>query len=1181
MSWPACIWPFRALYFHRCIEIDLALLISGAASGVFKPAWFLSSEGNMRKTFVLGAFLLMLLALPSFGQTFGDISGLVTDSSGAAVVGANVAATNPQTNVTRTTISNNTGNYSFPSMPPGLYDIKAEKQGFQSTVRTAVQLQVQQAARIDFQLNVGSVTETVEVTGGAPLLNTENATIGTVIEQKRIVDLPLNGRSFISLIALSPNVVTGQTSNTGFASTRGGSERGAVSISIAGLRREHVYYTLDGITNTDVDWNTYAYLPSIDLLQEFKVQSGIYSAEFGREAAQVNVSTKSGTNAYHGTVFEFLRNNNLDARPFAFTNRVPQSAPFKWNQYGFVLGGPVQIPKVFNGKDKLFFLSNYEGFKLRNQAQGTFSVPSAAMRNGNFSEILPGTFVRDPLNNRQPFPGNIIPVNRLDPTSKALLEFYPTPNVAGAGLVNNYLALQNNYSNKEQFTQRIDFAESAKSSWFGRYSWQDDTSYTGNLYRNGLTVNNVVKQAVISNTRLFSPTLVNEFRAGYLGYRNALLNELAFQRNLIEELKIPFYLNPPPIGWGTPNVVVAGFSTFGDSIQGPFAAYDHTFQFVDGLSWTHGSHSFKFGGEYRRDRYNEFGNQNTRSGVQFQPMATGYGFGDYMLGYLQRNSGTAAFANARLRGNAEAFYINDNWKVRPNLTLEIGLRYEYTPPWNSKGNSLVNTIVPYTGDPALIPTDPAARANLRPYYARDCAAYGQNTFYPPEVLLRFDQAIKTVCDSSYGSSTLIRADRNDFAPRIGVAWSPSSKLTFRGGFGMFYAQDTNNLYFDQARSLAGRTDDFANPATNNLTWKNPYNTSVGSSVCGVPTPPYICVTSPLGFASDPNRRTPYVKQFTFNIQHQLSNSTVLEVGYLGSIGDKLQRLMSHNASVPGAVGSNAARQSFPEFSVIQYVSSNSYSSYNSGSLKLTRRLSNGLSYMVSYTYSKSLDAGSGISPQNGAAVNRQASNGWCAPCEYGLSDFDTRHRFVTSVLYELPFGKGKPMFSSGLASHVLGGWQVNSIVSKSSGFPMMILTGINQSNTNLGQDRPNAVVGLPGKLDNPTTGQWFNIRSVQLQPFGTFGNVGRNTIITPGIMSWDFSTLKNFNITESAYVQFRFECFNCANHPNFGDPGERMSANQRTLDGFAIAGTGTFGQITSTRAGIDMRRLQFSLKLVF
>ena len=1135
----------------------------------------------MRKALLLVFLLFAVLSTRAFGQTFGEISGLVTDSSGAVVVGADVTVTNPQTNFTRSASSNSSGNYTFASLAPGLYDVKAARQGFQSEIHTGIQLQVQQTARIDFKLNVGSVTEAVEVSGGAPMLNTENATIGTVIEQKRIEDLPLNGRSFISLIALSPNVVTGQTSNTGFASTRGGSERAAVSISISGLRREHTYYTLDGISNTDIDWNTYAYLPSVDLLQEFKVQTGIYSAEFGREAAQVNVSTKSGTNGYHGTVFEFLRNNKLDARPFAFTSKVPASAPFKWNQYGFVLGGPVQIPKVFNGKDRLFFLSNYEGFKLRNQAQQLYSVPSAAMRTGNFSELLPKLAITDPTNKNLPFNGNIIPGPRLNPVSVGLLEFYPLPNIAGAGLVNNYLSLQNNFSNKDQFTQRIDFVESSKSSWFGRYSWQDDTSYTAGLYRNGLTVNNQVKQIVISNTRLFSPTLVNEFRAGYLGYHNTLSTELAFQRNLIEELKIPFYFNPPPIGWGTPNVTVAGYSTFGDSIQGPFAAADHTFQFIDGVSWTHGAHSFKFGGEIRRDRYNEFGNQNTRSGIQFQTQATGYGFGDYMLGYIQRNSGTAAFANVQLRTTSQAYYINDSWKILPNLTIEAGLRYEYTPPANSRGDSLVNTIVPYQGDPALILNDPAKKAALHPFYARDCAAYGQNTFYPPEIFLRFDLGIKTVCDSSYGYSTLIHADRNDFAPRIGLAWSPTAKWTVRAGYGMFYAQDTNNTFFDSARSLAGRTDDFADVTTHNLTWQHPYNTSVGSSVCGVPSPPYICITSPLGFANDPDRRTPYVHQYTFNIQRQLSNSTVLEVGYLGSTGSNLQRLMSYNGSVPSATGTNASRQDFPEFSVIQMTSGNSYSSYNSGAVKLTRRLSSGLSFLLSYTYSKSLDAGSGISPQNGANVVRQAANGWCAVCEYGLSDFDTRHRFVGSILYELPAGRGKPFLNHGFASHILGGWQINSIISKSSGFPVMILDGVNQANTNVGQDRPDAVFGASSSVPDPNTAQWFNIKSVKLQTFGTFGNLGRNTIISPGIFAWDFSTLKNFNFSERTYLQFRFECFNCANHPNFGDPGSSLALNQKDANGFAIPGTGTFGVITNTRSGIDMRKLQFSLKLVF
>jgi hypothetical protein len=422
----------------------------------------------MKTMLIVFMVVATALALPTYGQTFGGITGVVMDSSGSVVVGAKVTVVNPQTNLSRTAASNESGNYNFPNLLPGLYNVRAEHAGFQTEVHNSIELEVQQTARIDFRLTVGAVTQEVTVSGGAPLLNTENATIGTVIENRRIEDLPINGRSFVSLIALSPNVTTGQSSSGALAGQRSGGERGAVSLAVAGVRRTFTYFTLDGITNTDVDWNTYALLPSIDALQEFKVQTGIYSAEFGREAAQVNISTKSGTNEYHGTVFEFLRNNKLDARPFGFTTAVPTSAPFKWNQYGFTLGGPVQIPKLFNGKNRLFFMSNYEGFKLRNQAQQTFSLPSAAMRTGDFSEVLKTTVVKDPVTGA-PFQGNIIPSQRLDKTSLGLLAFLPTPNIAGAGLVNNYLALLNNSVDKDQFNQRIDFVENAKSTWFGRY----------------------------------------------------------------------------------------------------------------------------------------------------------------------------------------------------------------------------------------------------------------------------------------------------------------------------------------------------------------------------------------------------------------------------------------------------------------------------------------------------------------------------------------------------------------------------------------------------------------------------------------------------------------------------------------------------------------------------------------
>jgi hypothetical protein len=1124
--------------------------------------------------------VIAALTLPALCQTFGGITGVITDSSDSILVGASITLVNPSTNFTRAATSNESGNYNFLNVPPGAYTIRAEKQGFQSELRSGVDLQVQQTARIDFRLNVGQVTETVEVVGGAPLLNTENATIGTVIENKRIEDLPINGRSFVSLISLSPNVTTGQTSTGGIASARSGGERGGVSLSIAGLRRVYTYFSLDGVSNTDIDWNTYAFLPSIDALQEFKVQTGVYSAEFGRQAAQVNISTKSGTNEYHGTVFEFLRNNTLDARPFGFTTgKVPTSAPFKWNQYGFTLGGPVQIPKVFNGRNRLFFMSNYEGFKLRAEAQQTFSLPSAAMHAGNFSEILPGTAIKDPANNDQPFAGNIIPNSRLDPISLGMLEFLPSPNNSSGSLVNNHLALLNNSTNKTQFSQRIDFVESPKSSWFGRYSWQDDSTFTAGLRQNGRTVTDQVYQVVISNTRIFTPTLVNEFRAGYLGFHNSNLSQLAFKRDIVGELKIPLYLDPPPIAWGIPNVTIQGFTgggtsggTFGDSIQAPWVANDHTFQWTDGLSWTHGAHTMKFGAEVRRDRYNENGNQNPRGSFTFQSQATGYGMGDFMLGYIQADSAIGALAAAQLRATSQSYYITDNWKIRPNITIEAGLRYEYTPPWASRGDNLANVIIPQL----LIAPGPGAQ----PFMARDCAAYGQSDFYYPESpVIRLDQALLPQCSSAYGGTALVRKDLNDFAPRLGIAWSPSSKWTVRAGAGVFYVQDETNTYFDMARNPIGRTNDVTDVTTHNLTWAHPFNTSTGSNKCGVPVPPFICITSPLGFSNETDRRTPYIYQYELNFQRQLSTSTVLEFGYLGSQGHKLQGAMLFGGAVPGTT-TILSRNPYPAFSTIQQTTGNVHSNYESASLKLTRRLANGLSFLAGYTLSKSLDSQSAIGSENGVAP-RQPQNGWCRRCEYALSDFDTRHRFVASALYELPIGKGKPILNHGIASVLLGGWQLNSIVTRSSGFPVTIMDGVNQANSNTNIDRPDAVYGVPGKLDNPTTGQWFNIASVKLQPFGSYGNVSRNSVLGPGIFSWDFSTLKNFNFSEKSYLQFRFECFNCANHPNFADPGERLAYNRLDANGFAIPGTGTFGAITATRTGIDMRQLQFSLKLIF
>jgi hypothetical protein len=1110
-------------------------------------------------------FLLVLalaVAMPASGQTFGQITGLVTDSSGGVVIGAAVTVTNPQTSLARTENTNSSGLYTFPNLLPGVYDVKVAAQGFQSAIRNSVELQVQQVARLDFQLKVGSITEAVEVTGGAPLLTTENATLGTVIDNQRIVELPLNGRNFIQLIALSPNV-NASYADGGTAASRQGGDRATQNFSVGGQRREFNYYTLDGVANTDVDFNTYAFLPSIDALQEFKVQTGVYSAEFGHEAAQVNVSTKSGTNEYHGALFDFLRNNAVDARPFGFTRTVPVSAPFKWNQFGFALAGPVRIPKVFNGKDRLFFMSNYEGFRLRNQTQVVYSTPTAAMRNGNFSELLPGTVIKDPRNNFLPFSGNIIDSKRFDAAAVGLLEFYPAPNIPGAGRSSNYLALNNNVNDKDQFTQRIDFAENAKSNWFGRYSWQDETQVQPALKLNGHFLAVTVKQAMISNSRILSPTLVNEARFGYTGFYDDYANELQNKRDPIKELGIGF-VDPAPVAWGTPGVTVNGFSGFGDDVNGPFVVNDHTFQWLDTLSWNLGTHAIKIGGEVRRDRFNQLGQQNVRGVLTIDNPSTGYAFADYMLGIVSRTQDAGSLAISQFRATSQAYFFADTWKFRPNLTIDWGLRYELTPPWTDKGGSLMNV---------WVPVGLGSTPSLHPCLVR----IGSGDIYQ-NTATRFDPAICVVRDGRLGDR-LVKTDYANFAPRLGVAWSPTPKLTVRAGAGIFYVQDTGNPRFDMSRNIQGRITSTGTVSQANLSFEHPF-TGGAVNVCGVPTPPYVCVITPQGLANDYNRRTPYVVQYELNIQRQFSASTVLEAGYLGTQGHRLERLISYNLPYPSATGSIASREPAPEFGNIQMLAGVVNSNYHSLSAKLTRRMSGGLTFLAGYTFAKSIDDGSGIRTLGSDQLKPQ--NGVCVSCERGLSIFDTRHRFVTSVLYDLPVGRGKRYLTHGLAAGLIGGWELSSIVTVSSGFPLNVSAGKDQSNTGHGYDRPNSVPGV-ANLDSSQRGtsEWFNIQMFALQPFGSYGNLGRNTLTGPRIFGIDSSALKKFSFTERKYLQLRVEAFNVLNHPNFGDPNTSLISNTLTAAGVPILGAGAFGTINSTRSTIPMRQLQFGLKLVF
>ena len=1106
----------------------------------------------------------LTLSVPVFGQTFGEITGEVRDATGAAIGGAAITATNAATNAVRTATSNDAGVYGFPSLPPGTYSLKVERAGFKTSVRQGIEIQVQQNARIDFDLQVGQVTESIEVSASATLVSSENATVGTVIENKRIVELPLNGRNYLQLVSLAPNVSYGFPS-AGQAGSRQGGIRADQSIAVAGQRSMFNRFTLDGVENTDPNFNTFVIQPSIDALQEFKVQTGVYPAEFGRAATQINVLTRSGGNDFHGALFEFLRNEKLDAKNYAFTTARPPKDPFKWNQYGFTASGPVWIPKLFNGKNRMFFMSNYEGFRQRRSTQSIYDLPTAAMRGGNFSELTNGIY--DPASRvlgsdgktitANQFPGNVIPTSRLHPTSIKLLEFYPVANLPSANRTRNYQQAQGTPINRDQFILRMDFVESSKSNWSGRYSWGDENQLSQGLKLNGSQILTNVEQYMGSNTRVLSPSIVNETRFGQTRFYNSIGRELAFKRDVVSELKIPgFSSGGPPVAWGIPAIGIAGYSGFGDDSEGPYENQNRSIQFANNTSWIHGKHSFRFGGEIRNDQYNQVGNQFARGSFGFEANATrnpagftqGDAFADYMLGQVLRAEAAVAIASAQFRATSFALYIDDSWKVTSKLTVALGLRYENTPPWEDQTGRLFTAAIPYNDS-----TPRVADRSRYPFFLRQGDANGRNPY--DGVAIRWPE-IDVKWDGHLGNR-LVSRDNNDFAPRIGVTYSPNAKWVIRTGAGMFYSQDTGNPRFDLARNLSGRVRFQPDTSFPNLTWDNGL-ASLAGSVANV--------FQPYTFANLYTRRTPYSMMYLLNVQRELPLNTLLEIGYLGSQSRKLEHMRAVNEAIPGATGTVVDRSPYPNFGRIQLVDNGGRGNYNSLGMKLTKRFSAGLTYLLSYTYAKSIDETSGIRVNGGDTLFPQ--NSYCMRCERGLSSFDVRHRLVTSVLYDIPIGKGRAKdIQNGFADAIVGGWQVGSIITWQGGFPMTIFTGQDQSNTGGGNDRPNATGLDPNDIANRGPGGWLNRNAYAIQTFGTFGNVGRNTAISPGIFSWDFSTHKDFRMPwEGHTLQFRWEAFNFPNHPNWGSPNTSRNS-------------GGFGTITGTRT--NMRNMQFALKYIF
>jgi hypothetical protein len=1131
---------------------------------------------------LLITWLMTIAGLWAYGQQTGEVTGTVTDATGALVAEATVTATNTATQQVRSAASNDTGTYTLPYLQPGVYELRAEKTGFKLITHPGVNVQVGDIARIDFTMEVGMVSQNVVVNTGEPLLTTESVSLGTVVGSKQITGLPLNGRDYLSLVALTPNVVS-EAPSTGSSGLQGG-VRSATAIAIAGQRLEFNHYTLDGVENTDPNFNSYIIHPSIDAIQEFRVQTGVYSAEFGKGASQINATTRSGTNEFHLVAFEFLRNDYFDAKEW---RQVGKKDPFRRNDYGFTLGGPLAIPKLFDAKDKLFFMSNFETLHDRLTTQQVGSTATLAMRSGDFSASgLPNiydpstrVFTGASTGTATQFSGNVIPQSRLSPQAIALLNYYPLPTTPGSNLSGNYVRQALQPTDETQFNQRIDWIENTKSSWFGRFSWESDLSSPAVLFEqaNTANTNTTVRQAVLGNTYIISPSMVNEARFAWAQFNNDYAGYFANKQNVQSMLGIDGLVAPSAAAYGVPAIGLGnGLNSFGGIT--PWVTRDDLFQWTDSLSMIKGAHSIKVGGTIGRDRYNQKGNQKSEGEFDFDgqstnnpgnPNKTGYLFADFMLGQPSQYYRVTSLANAQLRRTNYAVFIQDDWKVTPRLTVNLGLRYENIRPWVDKYNQQINADVFTPG----VTTVPAPRFNTpvstiipnspSPILTRP----GRGDFYQG-IGFRYATGQPVQRGNQYMGKALVNPNNLNFGPRVGINYTLGTKWSIRAGFGIFYATDIGNAVFDMSRNLGGKDGAVVASNARTVNLSAPWAGEQGSASCPGYSGP--CIAGPQINSNFQNNRTPYIEQWIANVQRQITQNIVVEVGYLGNQGHHLDRDFIVNQAVPKAGptdnSSTTSRRPFPKFGPIQQAASFDNANYNAGTIKLSQRLSHGLLYVVAYTWSKSLDGGSAL--RNNTGDTLWPTNSYNLRAERGLSQFDLPRRFVASYLYDLPFGPGRRFVTGGFLSQIIGGWQFGGILTLADGTPYNVAQLGDTAGLGTLGNQPDYGGVSPVPSNRTVNHFWnpagFNYTNPDLswRP----GNESRNTLFTPGSQDFDASLSKDIHIWESHSLNFRFETFNTLNHPNW-----RVPANDpRNL--------ATFGVITSANA---MRQLQFALKYSF
>lgn len=1132
-----------------------------------------------RRLFLGPVFLLVALGLcvlPAFGQIDrGAIVGRVLDSSGAAVPKATITVTNKATGIAITTPVNDSGEYQVLALIPGTYSVKVTADGFESMLRDNVTIHVQDRLSIEFVLKVGSVNQQVVVTAGEPLLQTQTADVGNVVDTRLVNDLPLNGRRYADLALLEPGV------NKFYSANNPAPDR----FSVNGNLELQNNFLLNGIDNNSWSENLQEFSvqvvqPPPDAVEEFRVQTRTYSSEFGNSAgAVINATIKSGTNEYHGNVFEYIRNNVLDANSWINNKNNLKRGRFVQNQFGGTFGGPII-------KDKTFFFGDFQRFSSRRSTTIASVVPTPLMKQGNFTEFTRALSDSPVAGQNGCVVGNVIQATSttdqtcIDPVAAQLVALFPDPNVPSLVALQgtpgswtgapNYVFSPTVPNDVYSLDGRVDHAINETNHIFGSYSYyhvsRQDPPWTSNaVVGNGnfATQYRTHTQLVsLGWTRTMSSALVNDARFGFnRDYAHSDPVGVTLGKSLAPDYGLTGIPETPNTA-GLPPIEINGLTRLGTSPWRPQYQISQAWNIIDNLSWLKGSHSFKFGYQYLRRSDNFVDIRAPQGELQINGVYTAggtFGLADFMLGDVDATHFTTPLVVHYFQPG-HSFYAMDTWRTTPKLTLTYGLRYELFSPIMSRENNTSNF------SPANGGTLVTAASNA----------------------------------SGWADRALINPDKNDFAPRLGFAYQMTKKIVWRGGYGVFY-QHYNRIGSESLIQL--------NPP---FLLDVQLNQGLGST-----TPlfqlqngfPLDTITG-TGFdltkiqfrAQDPDQRSSYVEQASFGPEIQITGDTVVAATYVGNWGRKMNRLRNYNQAQITGTDNGCPIIDFPyanlntithidtfvsagrcavtgQHAFLEYATNDGNTDYNGLELSLRRRMSKGLSYALNYTYSHGLanfgdNLTAGPLPQNAYDYSAEMSN----------SILDIRHRFVGNFIYDLPIGRGKRFLSSdSFASKALGGWQVNGIVTLQTGSPFSV-TAADRSFTGSNHSAYADCIGDPfagattSHESYTTTGFYINPAAFAVPANGAFGSCAPRMFHGPGIAATDLSLFKQFQFTERYRLQFRAEFFNAFNHPNFANPSASLNS------------PGSFGKVTNTLSPIlgagsggpgDPREVQLALKFYF